>query len=294
MDSSGWDLDSKIFHSILSGVKANNKDFIKEWMENYTGVLHYNASTKREYQSLLSWIVLSVISCHCKYKYNLWASKLEWKKAGYSLKKNAQMAFVFHYFSVSGSDDESQDDFTDRYAGFGRKLSVVYNIDEVEGDLAGDKFYGGKHKIQELDDSISRLNIAVTFCASNSAYYDASADHIVVPDRAFFKNNNKGLVSYYSTLLHEIVHWTGHQSRCNRNLSNDSEEAYALEELVAEIGSAFLCARFGIAKSPRSSSIAYLTYWLNKFEEDKWIYQLEKAALLANKACYFFCRKDSD
>lgn len=59
--------------------------------------------------------------------------------------------------------------------------------------------------------------------------------------------------AYYSTLLHELTHWTGPAHRCDRDLSGRfGTEAYAMEELVAELGAAFLCAELGIAIEPRA------------------------------------------
>ena len=76
--------------------------------------------------------------------------------------------------------------------------------------------------------------------------------------------------AFYSTLLHEHVHWTGHTSRLNRpelGKPFDSPE-YATEELVAELGSAIACARLGISPQPRPDHAAYLAHWLTALDAD--------------------------
>lgn len=77
--------------------------------------------------------------------------------------------------------------------------------------------------------------------------------------------------SYYSTALHELTHWTGHATRCAREMAGHrfGSEAYAFEELVAELGSAFLCAELGITLEVRDDHASYLASWLNVLKQDK-------------------------
>ena len=76
--------------------------------------------------------------------------------------------------------------------------------------------------------------------------------------------------AYYSTLLHELTHWTGHETRCNRQLGKRfGDDAYAMEELVAELGAAFLCADLGITDAPRADHAQYLDHWLTVMKADK-------------------------
>jgi antirestriction protein ArdC len=75
---------------------------------------------------------------------------------------------------------------------------------------------------------------------------------------------------YYSVLAHELVHWTGHEKRLSRELrSRFGSEAYAAEELIAELGAAFLCAGLGIDSEPRSEHAAYIDSWLKILRGDK-------------------------
>ena len=76
--------------------------------------------------------------------------------------------------------------------------------------------------------------------------------------------------AYYGTLLHELTHWTGHKSRCEREFGKRfGDEAYAMEELVAELGAAFLCADIGISPQPRPDHAAYVDHWLKVLKADK-------------------------
>jgi antirestriction protein ArdC len=93
-----------------------------------------------------------------------------------------------------------------------------------------------------------------------------------MPDRASFTGSaaSTATEAYYSTVLHELTHWTAPSHRCNRDLSGRfGTEAYAMEELVAELGAAFLCAELGIAIEPRPDHAQYLAHWLNVLKADK-------------------------
>jgi antirestriction protein ArdC len=77
-------------------------------------------------------------------------------------------------------------------------------------------------------------------------------------------------VPYYGTLAHEMTHWTGAETRLNRDLSGRfGNQAYAAEELIAELGAAFLCADLRLANEPRPDHAAYVQSWLQVLKNDK-------------------------
>ena len=90
--------------------------------------------------------------------------------------------------------------------------------------------------------------------------------------------------AYYATLLHELTHWTGHKSRCDREIGQ-GRASYAFEELVAELGSAFLCAELGLSPAVREDHAAYMAEWLKCLKEDS--RAIFRASSLATKAVDF-------
>lgn len=114
----------------------------------------------------------------------------------------------------------------------------------------------------------------------DKAYYVPSADYIQIPpQQAFFDQ-----INYYRTCLHELGHWTGHEKRLARPLStNYGDNAYAREELVAEMTSAFLCADLGIVPTVRHAD--YLGHWLAVLKEDH--RAIFRAASQASRAAAF-------
>jgi antirestriction protein ArdC len=104
------------------------------------------------------------------------------------------------------------------------------------------------------------------------AFYRPATDSIQLPPREAFVGSptSTPAEAYYSTLLHELTHWTSAPSRCNRELGKRfGDDAYAIEELVAELGTAFLCADLGITDEPRADHAQYLAAWLSILKADK-------------------------
>jgi|SRR5699024_1629316 len=100
---------------------------------------------------------------------------------------------------------------------------------------------------------------------SATAYYSLTYDSITIPKKAFFKSSGH----YYSTIFHEIIHWTGNEKRLNREMKgfNQDKEKYANEELIAELGAMLLSLQHGISNQ-LINSIRYLKGWLKATKND--------------------------
>jgi antirestriction protein ArdC len=151
------------------------------------------------------------------------------------------------------------------------KAYSVFNVDQVDG--LPEAFHAAAEP--ELD-SAQRIAHADAFFAAtraeirhggDRAYYALGPDHVQMPPFECFADPE----AYYSTLAHECTHWTRHPSRLDRDLGRKSwgDEGYAREELVAELGSAFLCADLGLELTPRADHAEYLGHWLEVLRNDK-------------------------
>lgn len=148
---------------------------------------------------------------------------------------------------------------------------TVFNVEQIEG-LPED--YTRLAHVQL--DPVERIAAVDAFFAAtgadishggNRAFYAEGADRIQLPPFETFKDAE----SYYATLAHEGTHWTKHKSRLDRDLGRKrwGDEGYAAEELVAELGAAFLCADLGITPEVREDHAAYIGSWLNVLKGDK-------------------------
>ena len=125
----------------------------------------------------------------------------------------------------------------------------------------------------------------------NRAYYRKGTDSVHMPDRSRFTSQPE----YYSTLFHELTHATGHKSRLNRKTLTESDgfggENYSREELVAEMGAAFMCGSAGIETRTIANSASYIASWLGALKEDKRL--VVTAAAQAQKAVDYIMAKET-
>ena len=124
--------------------------------------------------------------------------------------------------------------------------------------------------------------------AGDRAFYNRATDSITMPDRHRFVGTKTSTAteSWYSTLLHELTHWSGAEGRCARTFGERfGDDAYAMEEMVAELGAAFLCGDLGITAEPRADHADYIGHWLRILKGDR--KAIFAAASAANKAAEF-------
>jgi antirestriction protein ArdC len=107
---------------------------------------------------------------------------------------------------------------------------------------------------------------AVIEHGGNHACYIPSQDRVLMPVFERFHDRE----AYYGTLIHELIHWTGHSARLDRTFGQQrwGDQAYALEELVAEIGAAFICTDLALTPEPRPDHASYIAHWLQALQND--------------------------
>ena len=148
------------------------------------------------------------------------------------------------------------------------KAYTVFNVEQID-DLPDAwrpepvEPVNPDERLEAIEGFFSGLGVAVRH-GGTAAWYDPESDHVQMPPFETFRD----AVAYYATLGHECVHWTGHASRLARDFSR-SKQAYAREELVAELGAAFLCADLQLELEPREDHAAYLASWLEVLRDDK-------------------------
>lgn len=170
-------------------------------------------------------------------------------------------------YTKTESNDQGED--VERSIPF-MKAYTVFNVEQIEGlptqyqptpapDVA-------PLPLIESAESFFAGTGAVFRHGGNQAYYVPSADVIQLPPPEAFRDAE----SYAATKAHELTHWTGHQDRMAREFGKRfGDKAYAFEELVAELGSAFLCADLDVTPETRDDHASYLAHWLDVLKSDK-------------------------
>lgn len=161
----------------------------------------------------------------------------------------------------------------------------MFNVDQVEGLPA--HFYATAAPTLAPSERIAHAEAFFAATAADirhggaRAYYAIGSDHVQMPPFECFEDPQ----AYYATLAHECVHWTRHPARLDRDFGRKrwGDEGYAREELVAELGAAFLCADLGLELSPRPDHASYVASWLEVLKGDTHFIFI--AAAHAQRAC---------
>jgi len=192
---------------------------------------------------------------------------------GWSVRKGSKAAYVAYANVVlrEGEDEDKLIPFV--------KWNPVFHLEDWDDSESEKKIVDFLPKSNEPLNLDDRLEAVDSFLKGTGAEiktqgsqpcYSPSLDRILMPRWEDFSSGG----AYYGTALHELTHWTGHKSRCNRNMTDKfGTQGYAKEELIAEMGAALLCQHFGIS-SDLENHASYLQGWLKGAKEDpKFLYK---------------------
>jgi antirestriction protein ArdC len=246
---------------------------LPSWVKNWSGEAgsDCNVITKKTYSGI-NTIILGMSGFKSPY----WGTYKQWVSIGAQVSKGSKGTHIIFYSPVENGSKITETGEVKNYS-YILKSYTVFNADQVSGfeapALPVPKVFNNIACIEALT---VKSGVKVQF-GGDRAYYSPSDDYVAMPHKTQFNSE----ASYYATLLHELSHWSGHKSRLDRDLSGRfGNEAYAAEELIAELSAAFLCARFSIAGELRHSS--YIASWLRVLKNDN--KAVFKAAALAQKS----------
>ena len=283
------DVPAEIVQSIIEQIEqglANPNDYVVPWHRRTSEGGPMNAITGDRYKGI-NTLVLSLSAL--PFETNRWATFKQWKAAGASVKKGSKGAKICFYSSVErevAADGNAEPET--KHVRF-LKTYTVFNADQVEGweDPAASEelVLPCEGKRIEAADAFVRASGAKIRHEGGRAFYSLGTDAITMPDPDRFRAvaDASATQTYYATLLHELTHWTGAPKRLDRlTHCRFGDPEYAFEELVAELGSVFLCRHLHIASAPRADHARYLASWLKCLNAHP--RALFKAAALAQQA----------
>jgi len=294
MTKDRFDIHQHITNQIITSIEQGAGDFQLPWHQGGGMVSRpTNIASKKAYRGV-NIVALWAASQACGFSSGIWGTYRQWSEAGAQVRKGEKSSYVVFYKELEfvrtedGADTESD---TRLFA----RATPVFAAEQVEGFVAEPA--SDRAEIEPIDaaEAFVRATGAAIAHGGTRAYYRPSTDSIQLPDRMAFVGTATSTAqeSYYSTLLHELTHWTAPDQRCNRTFGKRfGDDAYAMEELVAELGAAFLCAELGITLDPRLDHAQYLTSWLSVLKADK--KAIFVAASAASKAVEFLSAKNPD
>ncbi len=298
-----------LIDEVLANLKKGKLLWKQNWKDNNTPESLISGKKYRGMNNLY----LTIIALKENYQDNRWLTFHQMQEKGWSFKTNEEgkslakgKGVPIEYFefrdkktkkpftkiSILGLSPEEQEEYWKENVVAIRKYYRVFNGDLVNGIPKKER------KTIQMDDVVERAEKILDYwnqCESkiyygnSQAYYQSNKDEIHVPNRESFLS----MQDFYSTVLHEIGHSTGHEKRLNRDLSGAfGSSNYAIEELRAEIASMFMEQELGIAKSGDAieNNSAYIQFWYQSIKDNPNV--LFSAVADADKISKFVLEKE--
>lgn len=228
-----------------------------------------NASTHAEYRGI-NILTLWIDAQMRGYGSSLWASYQQWQKLGAQVRKGEKGSMVVFYRRIENEASEPEDHDQAPKLRFVVRAAHVFNRQQVDGYGEPGEAPRSFDPIAEVDAFVQAVKATVLHGFARAQYCHGT-DAIEMPKPDWFVDSQSSTAqeNYYAVLLHELTHWAGAPTRLNRTFGKRfGDEAYAFEELVAELGAAFMCAGFGISNDPRPDHAAYVSTWLEVLNKD--------------------------
>lgn len=207
-----------------------------------------------------------------------WLTFQQAKQKCWKVKKGSTGTHVLLWKPLYGEDKEGNAEIKAVW----QKTFTVFHASQIDGISEYVPPAMNNIAIQEKAEKIIESSGAVIRFGGNRACYVPALNRIQMPQREFFYSSE----GYYSTILHELIHWTKHPDRLARH-----SDTYAEEELVAEIGSMFMSAATGIPQTEENfgNDVAYVKSWLQGYKDKS--AAIFRAAAMANKAVNWLLEK---
>jgi antirestriction protein ArdC len=278
------DLYKQTTDRILAKLAEGVVPWRKPWRSYGSGAMPRNAITNRPYSGanvVLTWITAEERG----YTSPLWLTHkqaLEASGGEGGVRKGEKGTHVLFWGSYR---KPGEDDSEPAKVAMFLKSYTVFNVAQCDGL---DHLIDRKPRIVNpgvrdmLADEFVRSTGADVRHGESRAYYAANGDYVNLPAFEAFTGSEE----YYSVLFHELTHWSGAEHRLNRTFGKRfGDAAYSAEELVAELGSAFLCAEFGFDNQTLDNSAAYIDHWSSFLKQNDRAFIA--AASAASKATEF-------
>jgi antirestriction protein ArdC len=254
-------MENKIYQQVTDRIIEKLESGVAPWVKPWSAESQANKNivSGKEYQGVNRLILgMSGFSSHA------WGSFKQWQEKGGTVKKGEKGTMIVFYSPIKKDAVNPATGDLEQSIYHCLKSYYVFNSEQVEGvEIATPEIPSRAYNPQPaLDDRIIKTGAQISHGGA-SAFYRPSTDSITLPVRDSFKDDS----NYYATALHELVHWSGAKHRLNRTKGKRfADTAYAFEELVAELGAAFLCQDYQISGELQHEN--YIASWLKCLKDD--------------------------
>jgi antirestriction protein ArdC len=231
-----------------------------------------NVATRNPYHGI-NVPALWAAASYKGYQSGWWGSYRQWQQAGGHVRRGEKASPIVFWKKIrkTVTDEATGEEKTEVFPV--ARPWPVFNAEQQDGwEEPAPPVPENPAQVIEHVRSFVADTLADIRHGGERAYYSVTGDYIRMPTMERFQDTGTSTPTeaYYSTELHELTHWAGGPARLNRDFSGRfGSEAYAFEELIAELGSAFLCSDLRISAVPRDDHARYLRGWLKVLRGDK-------------------------
>jgi antirestriction protein ArdC len=274
------DLYTSVTDQIIAALEAGTVPWACPWTQGHGSALPVNIFTRTPYRGI-NVLLLNMQTLSHGYSVNRWVTFKQANEMDARIRKGERSTPIVFFKMVEREDDGTEDQ-SRKVIPLIRSYNV-FNVAQMDGlpkVMTEHPAPSAGWTPSSAAEGLLERSGATIRHGGDRAFYRPADDVIQMPPKAAFPDAS----SYYATALHELTHWTGAPGRCNRELrSRQHIEAYAFEELVAEMGAAFLASHCHLAGELQHAS--YIAHWLEALRNDKRL--IFTAASLAQKAADF-------
>ncbi len=262
---------ARITEEILAAIAAGAPTFEMPWHgSGLLGARPVNAASRIPYRGV-NVLALWIAGKKKGYRSGIWATYRQWTALDAQVRKGETGSLIVFFKEVErrAQMNDTGEEIPEHY--LVARASWVFNADQVRGWQAAAPTKPNPVEVMANAEAFIRQTGADIREGGEMACYLPEPDYIEMPDRHRFTGTvtSTATEAYYATQLHELTHWTGNKKRLDRDLTaRFGENAYAMEELVAELGAAFLCADLAVTNSPRADHAAYVGNWIRVLGSD--------------------------
>ncbi len=265
------DIYEKVTSRIIADLEQGELTWLKPWSAGYmegriVRPLRHNGIPYNGINTLMLWgaAVEAGFASPC------WMTYRQARALGAHVRKGEKGQLVVYANTITRTEAQEDGSEEERTIPF-LKGYTVFNTDQIEG--LPEHYYSRPEPVIDPEQRIPHAEAFFVATGAdirhggNSAYYSSGSDHVQMPPFECFYSPG----AYCATLAHELTHWTKHPKRLDRDFGRKrwGDEGYAREELVAELGAAFLCADLDLTPEPRTDHAAYIQSWLKVLSNDK-------------------------
>ena len=274
-----FDIHQQVTNQIIEAMEASQGQGRRLWDSQPS--LPLNLATGKPYSGMNILILWSAAIAR-GYRSPYWATYRQAADMGGQVRKGEHGTACVFYKPWENTDTNRETGETEITRGAVLKSFRAFNLDQIDGIQAPTTEARPAFEVLADAERLLQHTPAPIIEGGHQACYIPSRDEIHMPARATFINPE----AFYSVACHEMTHATGHKSRLDRDLSGRfGGESYAMEELIAELGAAFLAAEIGILPQTREDHAHYLANWIKVLKGDK--KAIFTAAAQASKAAAF-------